>query len=208
MKNVIITGATGMVGGIVLLECLNSDEIGRVTVISRKPTGITNPKLEEIIHNDFLDYAGLENYFKEQDIAYFCIGVYTGQVPDKQFKTITVDFKIAFADMLKKHSPKASVCLLSDEGADQKEKSRMSFAKYKGMTENNLIKNEFGQLYIFRPGYIYPVEKRDEPNFYYKIMRISYPMIRMLGQKFSINSTELRKTIFSARISGAQKTIL
>ena len=81
MKNAIITGATGMNGGLVLTECLNDPQVGKVTVINRRSLGIDNPKLTEVIHDDFTDYTGLEEYFNNQDIAYFCIGVYTGTVP-------------------------------------------------------------------------------------------------------------------------------
>lgn len=62
-------------------------------------------------------------------------------------------------------------------GADLTEKSRTSFARYKGMAENHLIGIELGGLHIFRPGYIYPVEKRTEPNFSYRLLRWLYPVL-------------------------------
>ena len=49
----IITGATGMVGEGVLLECLNNPDVEQVLVINRKPDGVSHPKLPEIIHNRF-----------------------------------------------------------------------------------------------------------------------------------------------------------
>jgi thioester reductase-like protein len=51
MKNVIMTGATGMIGGLILDACLNSSDIGKVTIIVRKSTGIFHDKLTEVIHN-------------------------------------------------------------------------------------------------------------------------------------------------------------
>jgi len=68
MKNAIITGATGMVGRIVLQECLQSDEIGKVISISRRPTGKTDSKVQEIIHEDFQDFSSLEDLFQNIDI--------------------------------------------------------------------------------------------------------------------------------------------
>jgi N-acetyl-gamma-glutamylphosphate reductase len=50
----IITGATGMVGEGVLLECLDHPDVEQVLVINRKPGGVSHPKLREIIHKDFL----------------------------------------------------------------------------------------------------------------------------------------------------------
>jgi N-acetyl-gamma-glutamylphosphate reductase len=56
----IITGATGMVGEGVLLECLNHPDVEQVLVIYRKPGGVSHPKLREIIHIDFLNLAPIE----------------------------------------------------------------------------------------------------------------------------------------------------
>lgn len=208
MKNVIITGATGMIGGIVLRECLNSAEIGKVISIVRRPSKLKHPKLKEVVHTNFMNYKGVEHHFKNIDTAYFCIGVYTGAIPDDKFKQITVDFTTVFADVLKQKSPNATFCLLSGQGADQTEKSRMSFAKYKGMAENYLIQQDFGDLYIFRPAYIYPVEQREEPNFMYKMYRKLYPALKNIFPSTVITSEQLGKGMFKAGIQGAEKMVL
>ena len=49
---VIITGATGMVGEGVLLECLEHPAIERVLLVNRQPYGATHPKLKECIVPD------------------------------------------------------------------------------------------------------------------------------------------------------------
>lgn len=208
MKKVVITGATGMVGGIVLRECLNSNEVSEVVSFVRRPSGVQHDKLTEVIHKDFLDYTGVEEHFEGVHAACFCIGVYTGAVPDAKFKEITVDYTNRFADALKANSPSATFCLLSGAGADQTEKSRMSFAKYKGMSENYLIKQDFGQLYLFRPGYIYPVEPRKEPNLSYRIFRGLYPLVKRIFPATAITSEQLGQAIFKASLHGAEKMIL
>jgi hypothetical protein len=208
MKNAIIVGATGMIGSIVLQHCLESSEIGTVTSLVRRPSGVSHTKLREVICKDFTGYYGLETYFANQDIAYFCLGVYSGQVPDDQFKKITVDFTQGFADMLKKQSPEAVFCFLSASGADPGEKSLVPFARYKGMAENHLIAKGFKSLYLFRPAYIYPVVPRQEPNLMYRLLRQLYPLIKLLGKKFSIQSTELGRGMFIAGIRGADKMVL
>lgn len=208
MKNVLIVGSSGMVGSIVLRECLNSPDIAKVTSIVRRPSGLEHPKLTEVQHDNYLDYSELAAHFANQDIAHFCIGVYTGAVPDAKFKEITVDYVQTYADMLKAQGSNVTFCLLSGQGADQKEKSRVSFARYKGMAENYLIAQEFKALYIFRPGYIYPVEKRTEPNFSYRLMRSMYPLMKLIFSRGVITSEELGKGMFNAGLSGAQKMIL
>lgn len=208
MKNIIIVGASGMVGGIILREALLSNDIQKVTSLVRRGSGIQHPKLIEIVHSNFNDYSAEQDHFKNQDAAYFCIGAYTGALPDDKFKIITVDFAKVFGDTIKQNSPKAILCFLSGQGADLKEKSRMSFAKYKGMAENYLMSLDLGSLHIFRPGYIYPVEKRKEPNMAYQIYRRLYPVLNKLIPSASITSERLAKAMLLAGLNGTDKTIL
>ena len=208
MKKVIITGATGMVGGTVLRKCLESPAIAAVTSISRRSSGLQHEKLVEVLDADFLDFSSVSAHFKDQDIAYYCLGVYTGQVPTALFKTITVDYTKAFADALKIGSPDTHFCFLSGEGADPKEKSRVAFARFKGMAENYLIQKDFPALHIFRPGYIYPVEKREEPNWSYRLMRRLYPVMKTLYPAGVITSEQLAQAIFQTGLHGGPKEVI
>lgn len=208
MKKILITGATGMIGGLILNHCLKSPEISQVTSFVRRKGKQKHPKLKEVILNDFSDYSNHIEEFLHVDVAYFCLGVYTGAVPDKQFKTITVDYTIAFSKAVKKNSPKVKFCFLSGAGADTEGKSRMSFAKYKGMAENHLMKQDFSQLSIFRPAYIYPVKKREEPNITYRISRALYPILKRVYSSGVITSEELANAIFYAGMNTVSKTTL
>ena len=207
MKNVIIAGASGMIGSLILKDCLSSSEISQVISLVRKKKGNENPKLKEIVVSNFVDYSSQSGLFKNIDIAFFCIGVYTGQVPDNKFKEITVDYAVAFAKALKDNSPGSTLCFLSGAGADRKEKSRASFAKYKGMAENQIAGLGL-KFHTFRPGYIYPVAPRKEPNIMYQIMRWMYPLIKLAGSNSSIKSTELARAMFNVGMGGAMTEIL
>ena len=138
-KRVILVGATGMVGGIALRESLQRPDVAAVTVVGRRATGMKDDKLREVSHDDFTDYSGMSDVFHGQDVALYCIGAYTGAVPDDEFRKITVDYTVAFARALYDKSPKAAFCFLSGQGADPAEKSKMAFARYKGMAENGLL---------------------------------------------------------------------
>ena len=204
---VIIAGSTGMIGNLVLRNCLNSDIISEVRSLVRKPTGLKHAKLIEFVIQNFEDYMQHAHLFRDIDAAFFCIGVYTGQVSDDIFKKITVSYAVDFATDLKRESPNARICLLSGAGADRTEKSSTSFARYKGMAENQISALNM-EFYAFRPAYIYPVEPRNEPNFGYKITRFLYPLIKILGKSLSIKSTELASAIFNVGINGAKNEIL
>lgn len=206
-KNVIITGATGMVGSIVLRRCLAEQSIKQVTSLVRNPSEERHPKLKEVVIDDFCDYSSYDELFKDQNIAYFCLGVYSGAVPAKDFEEITVNYTKEFAKALKQGSSKAAFCFLSGAGADSKEKSKIMFARIKGVAENFLLSLGFGAVHVFRPGYIYPVKKRKEPSFSYVISRKLYPLLKVLAPSFVISSEELAKAIFYVGFNGGEKDI-
>ena len=179
-KRLVIVGATGMVGGYVLRYALDHPAVGHVTAIGRRKLGISHPKLNEVLHRDFADCSTLSQALARQDAAVFCLGTYTGSVPDAELRKITVDYTIGFARVLYGSSPKAAFSFLSGKGSDQTGRSRMRFARYKGEAENALLAVGFPRVYIFRPAYIYPVEPRKEPNFSYRLLRAIYPVFRVL----------------------------
>ncbi|MFY0650876.1 MAG: hypothetical protein JXQ96_02525 [Cyclobacteriaceae bacterium] len=191
-----------MVGNEVLNECLASEEIDKVTILTRKEAKVTHAKLQEVLIKDFLDLSSYQVHFENIDIAFFCIGVYTGQVPDDLFRSITIDYPVAFANALKQHSPQASLCFLSGAGADRTEKSNMAFAKYKGIAENKLSEIGLGSFHSFRPGYIFPVEKRKEPNLFYAAARFMYPIISLFGSNSSIKSSTLAQAMVKVGLTG------
>jgi uncharacterized protein YbjT (DUF2867 family) len=208
MKNIIITGSSGMIGDLVLQNCLKRDDVGQVTSIVRRRSGITHPKLVEIIHGDYFDFSAIRKHLKNQDVCFYCIGVYTGQVPKDEFRKITVDFTRTFATVLKENSKKTAFCFLSGQGADQNEKSRMMFAKDKGAAENILLNLKFEQTYIFRPGYIYPTTPRKEPNFSYRLTRVLYkPVLSKIYPNIGVSSTDLAKVMVDIGLRGANKVI-
>src|SRR5258705_217623 len=131
----------------------------------------------------------------DQNAAVFCLGVYTGAAPDAEFRKITVDYTVGFARVLRASSPDAAFSFLSGSGADQTERSRVAFARYKGKAEKALLGAGFPRLYIFRPAYIYPVEPRKEPNLSYRLLRAIYPAFRMLFPSQVIRADDLAKTM-------------
>src|SRR5260370_42663472 len=110
----------------------------------------------------------------------FCLGTYTGSVPEAELRTITVDYTIEFARVLRLSSPDAAFSFLSGNGADPTGRSRIPYALYKGQAEKALLAAGFPRVYIFRPAYIYPVQPRKEPNFSYRLLRAVYPVFRLL----------------------------
>jgi hypothetical protein len=120
-----------MVGGYALRYALDLSTVARGTAIGRRKLGISHPKLDEVLHRDFADCSALAEALSDQDGAVFCLGTYTGAVPDAELRKITVDYTVEFARVLHGSSP-AAFSFLSGNGADSTGRSRMAFARYKG----------------------------------------------------------------------------
>ncbi|HEY3856489.1 MAG TPA: NAD(P)H-binding protein [Verrucomicrobiae bacterium] len=210
LRSLAIVGSTGMVGGYALRYALDHTAIERVTAISRKPTGITHPKLKEVLHQNFADCSALTDALLGQDAVIFCLGAYTGAVSDSELRRITVDHTLEFFRVLRASSPGAAFSFLSGSGADPTGKSRMAFARYKGEAEKALFAAGFPQVYIFRPAYIYPVEPRKEPNFAYRLMRLFYPAFRVLFPNQVIPVDDLAHVMVDAslRATGSRENLV
>jgi uncharacterized protein YbjT (DUF2867 family) len=210
MKRLVIVGATGMVGGQALRYALEHPEVECVTSIGRRKTGLSNPRLSEVLHPDFVDCSALAPVLTGQDAAIFCLGTYTGVVTDAELRRITVDYTVEFARVLRASSPDAAFSFLSGNGADPTGRSRMAFARYKGEAEKALVATGFPRVYIFRPAYIYPVEPRKEPNLSYRVLRWIYPAFRVLFPNLVIESDVLARAMVDVAVqrTGERQSII
>jgi len=197
-----------MVGQIIEANCLQRPDVNQVHCVLRRPSGRSHPKLTEHIREDFNNWQDLHNTLSNIDQVIFCLGAYTGSLPDDQFKAVTVDIPVQLGSQLLKANLNAGFILLSGQGADPKETSRVAFAKYKGMAENQLIALGLGRFHSVRPCYIYPDEPRTEPNIAYRIYRRIYPLIKRLGPNFSVPSSRLAAVMLHLALNGDRRTIL
>src|SRR4029077_15224510 len=186
---------------------LENPDVERATAIGRRKLGISHPKLEEVLHRDLADCSALAEALSGQDAAAYCLGTYTGSVPDSELRTTTVDYTIEFARVLRGSSPGAAFSFLSGNGADPTGRSRLPFARYKGEAEKALPAAGFPRVCIFRPAYIYPVEPRKEPNFSYRLLRGIYPVSRVLFPNLVIRADDLARAMVEAPIRGTEKRV-
>jgi len=78
-----------MVGKGVLLECLDHAEITEVLSISRNTTDIDHPKLKELIHKDFTEFASVADQLKGYNACYACMGVSSAGMKEEQYRKFT-----------------------------------------------------------------------------------------------------------------------
>lgn len=152
----LLFGATGMVGNEVLHLALADPRVNAVTTVGRRPTGIAHKKLTEITHADMLDLVPLEPQLREADLILYCLGVYQNAVSAAEFWTITCGYLEQLLGRLAQIGADPVFCLMGAQGADPSERTPFRFGKAKGRAERFLMESHLTRKYIFRPGYIEP----------------------------------------------------
>ena len=147
----IVTGATGMVGEGVLLECLANPTVSQVLVVNRKPTGVSHRKLREIIHGDFFNLAAIEPQLAGYDACFFCLGVSSVGMDAADYRRVTYDLTLNVGQVLARLNPDMTFCYVTGKSTDSTERGRIAWARVKGATENTLLRL-FKHAYMFRPG--------------------------------------------------------
>jgi nucleoside-diphosphate-sugar epimerase len=103
--NVLLFGATGMVGQGVLRECLLDPDVERVLSVVRGTSGQQHAKLRELVHQDFLDFSAIESEMSGFDACFFCLGVSSAGMKEERYRRITYDITMAAARTLARLNP-------------------------------------------------------------------------------------------------------
>jgi nucleoside-diphosphate-sugar epimerase len=204
---VIITGATGMVGEGVLLECLVNPVIEEVLVINRKPGGRSNPKLREIIHTDFYNLAPIKDQLKGYDACFFCLGISSVGISKEEYKRITYDLTMHVGETLAEVNPQLVFCYITGAGTDSSEKGKLTWARVKGATENALLAL-YKNAYMFRPGFMKPTPGQRNVKSYFKFFAWMYPIGRKFFSGGFCTIEEVGQAMIKAVTKGSLKRIL
>ena len=205
---VIITGTTGMVGEAVLLECLQHPSVEAVLSISRKPCGITHPKLKEIIHADFFNFAPIENQLSGYDACYFCLGVSSIGMKEAEYTKMTYTLTMHVAQTLSKLNRDMTFCYVSGAGTDSSEKGRSMWARVKGKTENDLSKLSFKTTYAFRPGFLKATKGQQHLLPMYKFFGWIYPFLRTVFPASACTLKELALAMIRVTLHRNDKRVI
>src|SRR5580698_9183282 len=183
--NILLFGATGMVGQGVLRECLLDPNVQMVATIGRTATGQQNPKLREIVLKDLSNYAPIEEKLTNLDACFFCLGISASGMMEEAYARITYGITIAAAETLARLNPKLVFIYVSGTGTDSSERGRMMWARVKGKTENALLRLPFAAAYMFRPGFIEPANGEVSRTKLYRVLfRFAHPLLPLLRRAF------------------------
>jgi uncharacterized protein YbjT (DUF2867 family) len=210
--NVILFGATGMVGQGVLRECLLDPGVQTVLSIGRGVTGQQHQKLRELVHQDFLNLSAIEKDLAGFDACFFCLGVTSVGMTEERYRRVTYDFTVAAAQVLARLNPGMTFIYVSGMGTDSSEHGRAMWARVKGQTENALLRLPFKAAYMFRPAAIVPLHGiRSKTKFYrvfYVVMAPLLPVLSKLFPKYVTTTEQVGGAMLKIAKQGGPKPVL
>ncbi len=205
--SVILTGATGMVGEGVLLECLANPAVSRVLMVNRKPFPLKHEKLTELIVPDFLTLAPSEA-LSGYDACFFCAGVSSIGKSEEVYTRITYDTTMHFAEVLHQLNPRMTFCYVTGAHTDSTEQGKTMWARVKGRTENALTHLGFAHVYNFRPGMMQPSPGQKNVPGIYRAILLLYPLVEKIAPRSVCTIRNVGEAMINATTRGSAKTVL
>ena len=201
MLKVIITGTTGFVGEGVLLECLKSKKVEKVLSVSRRSTGRTHPKLEELIISNFKDLKENDPRLQGYNACFYYAGKSSNGMKEPEYRDITLETPVHFSKAIGQNKDMTFIYV---SGAGAGSNSWFMWARVKAEAENyfiNMKGKDFKDCYVIRPGIM---KASSEQNNVSTSMKLLGYCSWMFGNKME----EIGKTMIQLCLSGYEKNIL
>jgi uncharacterized protein YbjT (DUF2867 family) len=210
--NIVLFGATGMVGQGALRECLRDPAVRQVLVVGRRPTGQRHEKLRELVVPDVADLSAVEPELAGLDACLFCLGVSSAGMTEERYTSLTYDLTLAAAQILARRNPGMTFVYVSGMGTDSSEQGRTMWARVKGRTENALLRLPFKAAYMFRPAIILPLHgirsSTRWTRILYAVTRPLYPVFRAFFPNYVTTTEQLGRAMLTVAREGFAKSIL
>ena len=210
--NVVIFGATGMVGSGVLLECLADVRVGAVLVVGRASSWHDGSEAARDPAPGFSRLSSDPAEFAACDACFFCLGVSSVGMSEERYRRLTYDLTLAAAGAMVPANPGMTFCYVSGAGTDSTGRGRRMWARVKGQTENALLGLPFKAAYMFRPGFIMPLKgARSKTRIYqaiYDVMAPFYPLLRRIAPGFVTTTVNVGRAMIAAVLYGYKQPII
>jgi uncharacterized protein YbjT (DUF2867 family) len=210
--NVLLVGATGMVGQGVLRECLLDPDVQLIQTVGRTPLGAQHPKLREIVHQDLWHYEAIGANLSGFDACFFCLGVASSGMREQDYERVTYGITMAAAEILSRLNPRMTFIYVSGAGTDSSEQGRTMWARVKGKTENALLRMPFTAAYMFRPGIIQPLygarSKTALYRVFYTLSKPLLPLLRLAFPDYVLTTQQIGQAMLTVAKRGYPQKIL
>ncbi len=192
--NILIFGATGMVGQGALLAALKDPRVHSVTTVGRNPTHHHDPRLRDLTVPNLFDLTAIAPELANFDACFFALGVSSFRMSEADYRRITHDLTVSVAQTLLPRNPAMAFLYVSGAGTDSTGKGRSMWARVKGQTENELLALPFRAAYMLRPGLIVPKDGiRSKTVTYQAIYTVLTPVLPLLQRLFPTHITDTRR---------------
>lgn len=196
-----------MVGQGVLRECLLDDGVEGVLAVGRKSTGVTHPKLRELVRKDLFDFEVADSELQGYDACFFCLGVSAAGMSEADYTRSTFDLTLGWARALARVHPATTFLYVSGAGTGGK----AMWAQVKGRTEDALLVL-FPSAYMIRLGALRPmngeVSKTRWTRIAYNVFRPFLPLIQAIAPNAVITTEELGRAMIRAARERAPQRVL
>jgi len=207
----ILFGATGMVGQGVLRACLADAQVTQILSVSRVPTGLSDPRLEEILLQDVTQLSAVEERLLGADACFFPLGVSSAGMTEEAYTRITYDLTLSIAERLAHLNPGMVFVYVSGQGTDSTQQGRTMWARVKGRTENALLSLPL-RAFLFRPGFIQPLDGiQSRTPLYrlaYKLLAPLVPLMRWIAPQQVLTTRQIGQAMLSVARQGYPTSIL
>lgn len=210
--NILIYGASGMVGQGVLRECLLAEDVHHVTAVVRSSLPVTHPKLVQFVTPDLTEILESGDANSHYDACFYCLGISSSGMSEEKYSHFTYDLTLKIASRLVKLNPDMAFIYVSGAGTYSSEQGKSMWARVKGKTENAILKLGFASAWMFRPAVIQPLNGARSKTASYRILyQLMAPVLPLLKRMFPdaiLTTEDMGRAMLNAVRYGYKKPIL
>lgn len=193
-QHILLAGATGLTGELLLDRLLNEPTVERVLAPSRKPLA-DHPHLENPVGDPAVFLPQLSG---PVDVAFCCLGTTIKQAGSEEaFRAVDHDMVVAFAKRAREMGARHLI-VISAIGADPE--SSIFYNRVKGEMEQSLRAQDWPQLTIARPSLL--IGERLEERPAEKIAGLLSKLIP--GKYHGIEACELARALWRLALEDQQ----
>jgi uncharacterized protein YbjT (DUF2867 family) len=164
------------------------------------------------VHPDLLHYESIEVALTGFDACFFCLGVSSAGLKREEYERITLGITLAAAEALVRLNPQMTFIYVSGAGTDSSERGKVAWARIKGRTENALLGLPFKAAYMFRPGFIEPLDgitsKTPSYRVLYALARPLLPLLRRTVPNLILTTAQIGRAMLVVAKQGAPKRVM
>lgn len=193
--NVLVAGATGLVGRFLVKELAKDKSIQTIYVLARRAVEPENQKVEVLL----TDFDNLENTLKKlEDVeaVYSCMGTTKTQTPDKAlYEKIEIHYPLAIAKWARENGV-SQFHYISSIGTSIDAKNE--YLSRKAVTEQELSHSQISQVFIYRPSFI--VGEREDSRILEQVsgvvLKVVQPLLVGKARKYrAIPAEDIARTM-------------